>query len=141
MNVQHVGVRVFALYRNVAGRVASFFLHDAEAVHAGHLGRRLSAAQPGEQPTHLVHQVVWETSKQKDETRLSKAVLHFKVVIIFPHLYLLNEPKQGLNETVGNGLSFYKMPTCNPQIGRTRNITGNKLTDVGAVSLIDGRWR
>lgn len=80
-------------------------------------------------------------NKQKDETRLSKAVLHFKVVIIFPHLHLLNEPKQGLNETVGNGLSFYKMPTCNPQIGRTRNITGNKLTDVGAVSLIDGRWR
>lgn len=58
VDVQHVGVRVFALHRDVAGRVPGVFPHDAEAVHAGHLGRRQAAAQPGEKPTHLVRQVV-----------------------------------------------------------------------------------
>ena len=57
-NVQQVGVRVDALYRHLAGRVAGLRLHDAEAVDASHLGCRLPAAQPGEKPVHLVRQVI-----------------------------------------------------------------------------------
>lgn len=49
---------VCPLYGHLAGRVTDVRLHDAEAVDAGHLGGRLSAAQPGEEPTHLVRQVV-----------------------------------------------------------------------------------
>lgn len=66
VNVQHVGVCVFALYWNVTGRVAGVFPHDAEAVDAGHLGRRLSTAQPGEKPTHLVRQVVWKRGTENN---------------------------------------------------------------------------
>lgn len=58
VNAQRVGVRVPALHRNIAGRVPGFSPHHAEAVDAGHLGRRLSTAQPGEEPAHLVRQVV-----------------------------------------------------------------------------------
>lgn len=65
VNVQHVRVRVLALHRKVAGGVARFFPHHAEAVHAGHLGCCLSAAQPGKKPTHLVRQVVCGTHRGK----------------------------------------------------------------------------
>lgn len=58
VDVQRVGVRVFALHRHVAGRVAGVFPDDAEAVDAGHLRGRLAAAQPREEPAHLVRQVV-----------------------------------------------------------------------------------
>lgn len=49
---------VGALDGDLAGGVTDLRLHDAEAVDAGHLGGRLAAAQPREEPPHLVGQVV-----------------------------------------------------------------------------------
>lgn len=85
VDVQHVGVRVFALYWNVTGRVPSLSPHDAEAVDAGHLGRRLSTSQPGEQPAHLVRQVIWEKTHtfQSSFPGNAKAGLDFENLFIF----------------------------------------------------------
>lgn len=80
MNVQHVGVCVFALYWNVTRWVAGFFPHNSKAVDTGHLGRRLSTTQPGEKPTHLVRQVIWDRQKGRGtggERWLSRAVIYF----------------------------------------------------------------
>lgn len=80
MNVQHIGVCVFALYWNVTRWVAGFFPHNSKAVDTGHLGRRLSTTQPGEKPTHLVRQVIWDRQKGRGtggERWLSRAVIYF----------------------------------------------------------------
>lgn len=57
-NVQQVFVWAYALHGNFTGRVTGVCLHDAKAVDAGHLARRLPTTQPGEKPAHLVPQVI-----------------------------------------------------------------------------------